>query len=259
MDRLAKKFLDCSAKVEDILRCGQTGIKLKRKGDVDVALLSGDESESSVNPSPRRNDDEENDDPDVGDDDEDGSDDDDETVGVEQDGNSGEEGKEKAGEEGGDSAVKVDLRALAEDYESDKSGPKYSSPMSSSSSPAVPSALVGVGILKRSPIKLRLRQTPVNDGMDGPAPSRADETQGAAKNHMGVEGEATTATVMAKAASTSTSRGKGKSAVSKRKGKTTAATAGGKRRKAEKDDAECDASEAPISVASVVQRKRQKL
>jgi len=45
VDRLAKKFLDCSSKVEDILRCGKTGIKLQRD---DMSLVSGDESESSA-------------------------------------------------------------------------------------------------------------------------------------------------------------------------------------------------------------------
>jgi len=45
VDRLAKKFLDCSSKVEDMLRCGKTGIKLQRD---DMSLVSGDESESSA-------------------------------------------------------------------------------------------------------------------------------------------------------------------------------------------------------------------
>ena len=180
-----------------------------------MTLLSGDESETSVDPSSKTEDNEEDDDledPAAGDNDDDDDDDDDDE----------NEGRNSRQDDDGN-YVKNSL-------------PNYSSvrPMQSSSS--TPLVGVGLGVLKRSPIKLRLRQT---------APTEND-AHGEEKSERGqrLEGEAGTSGKSGKT-----------TAPTKRKGK--AALYGGKRKNTDK--AEVETKDAEIGMSSTSQRKRQKL
>jgi len=233
IDRMTRKFLDCNAKVEDILRCGQTGIKLKRKEGAEVGLLSGDESEASPNPSVQDND---------------GDDDD---VDANHGGN----------------VVKDPSFPLVTGFSAGFLAIDSMS-QSTSASPRLAPSLIGVGNLTRSPIKLRLRQTDVDgDGSNMASSSSSsrsvEEVDDVNKNLASkildddADDEADKVTEM--------NGGKGgKSFSSKRKGKSS--TAGSKRKKAEKQAAHdaCTkdigaSSGASTSCASASQRKRQKL
>jgi len=261
IDRMTKKFLDCNAKVEDILRCGQTGIKLKRKEGADVGLLSGDESEASLNPSAKDGDDDD--------------DDDEDDVAKRR-----LVAKESVSLHGVSHGSVVFPLSSSSFSASNLLGADSSSSSRCSTTP-LPSSLIGVGNLTRSPIKLRLRQTGAADGdddagsPDGAPPSAAtstssqrsveedeekgdgDETKTSTrKQHLDddADDEADNEPIRVKG---------GKSSSLKRKGKTTA-TAGSKRKKLEKpsvDGEACKNEGGPASTTStsVSQRKRQKL
>ena len=245
---MTRKFLDCNAKVEDILRCGQTGIKLKRKEDADVGLLSGDESEASPNPAVREGDD--------GDNDETESDEILKTVA---------EALPRQG--AGLSAVSL---PVASGFSMNVFSAESRYP-STSSSPTVPSSLIGVGNLTRSPIKLRLRQMapPERDDADSDD-VRADISRVVSANN-GDEKEGNDKTdskcyddgnieddVVLPSDST---RGKGgKSSNVKRKGK--ASAPGLKRKKLEKEYTAAEACEKDAiynSSSLTAQRKRPKM
>ena len=253
IDRMTRKFLDCNAKVEDILRCGQTGIKLKRKEGADVGLVSGDESESaSPNPSTKDGEDEDDDD-------------------VEVDAN-------KGGMRGKDLLFPVTSSFSANFLAADSKCP------STSVSPPLPPSFIGLGNLTRSPIKLRLRQTDVGDdklGMtngDDVADDRMPSSDAASRALGGGEDKEEAKISSAKhidddaddeaEKAPENNRGKGgKSSSSKRKGKT--AGTGSKRKKSDKQAADGEAckkdaaatstSGASTSSSFTSQRKRQKL
>lgn len=224
IDRMTKKFLDCNAKVEDILRCGQTGIKLKRKVDADVGLLSGDESEGSPNPS-------------VGDD----ADDDVDDV---------EDAKESAFD-----SASLPNSASFPAVTTCVSVSTVSSPPSTSS---VSSSLISVGNLTRSPIKLRLRQTTsATCGLDADqTPSCAAAPASHATERRENDGDLEKISEEKVLPESESVRGKaGKSTSLKRKGKSAAAKTKG----AEKETAEGKEKEKSGATTSSLAQQRKRV